>query len=64
MKYEIKEYGSATVILTRFITVEADSSDEALKKLAEFGKGAFTYTEDFNLDDDYSDFEYIKEIKD
>ena len=63
MLYEIEQYGSCTTILRRFIKVEANSKEEAITLLNEKGYYDFEYTENFEIDDDYSEFNNIKKLK-
>jgi len=61
-KYVINENGYITGYIDRYINIEAESQQEALDKLSKYGKWAFNYSENVDTDDDYIEFNIIKEV--
>jgi len=59
MIFIVTEYGSCTTFVTREIEVEAETKEEAKQMVQEQGKEAFKYTEEFSIDDDYSEIESV-----
>ncbi len=59
MKFIVTQEGSCTTYITREIEVEANCAEEARDLVDMKGYGEFKYTEEFEIDDDYSEFNSV-----